>query len=335
MEAVILIGIQASGKSTFFKEHFADTHVRINLDMLKTRPREEKLVDACIAMRQKFVVDNTNPTAWDRLRYIPKAKEKGFRIIGYYFDSKLEDALTRNSGRGWDKNIPRYAIIGTFERLQKPSLKEGFDVIYHVKINNIESKRPMGSIEIQQNYLLSELLKLTMYFNSHLEFYRYYRMKSTFLDDKLFVRGREDFHLHLDNMMIYVDPEFSTSQDYMVAKIMANDRLEVYLKTEIDALSIKANNPNWGQVGYLGSNSLQWTESKTALVELIYALHASGSINNGQTEIRELSAFFEQAFNIRITDIYRTFLELKLRTIQTKYIDYLRAVLLRKMQEEG
>lgn len=240
--------------------------------------------------------------------------------------SKLKDFVLNNTFKDEEEEIQFFKEIkpGVFSQL-----------IYHVKINNIESKRPMGSIEIQQNYLLSELLKLTMYFNSHLEFYRYYRMKSTFLDDKLFVRGREDFHLHLDNMMIYVDPEFSTSQDFMVAKIMANDRLEVYLKTEIDALSIKANNPNWGQVGYLGSNSLQWTESKTALVELIYALHASGSINNGQTEIRELSAFFEQAFNIRITDIYRTFLELKLRTIQTKYIDYLRVGLLRKMQEEG
>ena len=135
MEAVILIGIQASGKTTFFKEHFADTHVRVNLDMLKTRRKEEKLVDACIAMRQSFVVDNTNPTVFDRDRYISKAKPAGFRIIGYYFDSKLEDALTRNSRREWNKNIPKYAIIGTFERLQKPSLKEGFDEIYHVKIN--------------------------------------------------------------------------------------------------------------------------------------------------------------------------------------------------------
>ena len=125
-------------------------------------------------------------------------------------------------------------------------------LFYHVNINNIESKRPMGSLEIQQNYLLHELEKLTLFFNNHLEFYRYYRMNSTFLDDKFFVRGREDLHLHLDNLIIYIDPEFSTSQDCMVAKIMANDRLEVFLKTELDALSIKANNPNWVQLGLLG-----------------------------------------------------------------------------------
>jgi hypothetical protein len=207
-------------------------------------------------------------------------------------------------------------------------------LIYYIKINNIESKRPMGSSEIQQNYLLRELEKLTLYFNSHLEFYRYYRMNSTFLDDNFFVRGREDLHLHLDNLMIYIDPEFSTSQDYMVAKIMANDRLEVYLKTELDALSIKVSNPAWGQVGNLYNNTFQWTDSKTALIELIYALCACGSINNGQCEIRELTVFFEQIFNVRLTDIYRTFLEIKGRTSTTKYIDSLKTALLRKMEED-
>jgi hypothetical protein len=207
-------------------------------------------------------------------------------------------------------------------------------LIYYVKINNIESKRPMGSLEIQQNYLLGELEKLTSFFNSHLEFYRYYRMNSTFLDDKFFVRGREHLHLHLDNIMIYIDPEFSTSQDCMVAKILANDRLEIYLKTELDAFSIKVSNPAWGQAGSLFDNMFQWTDSKTALIELIYALCACGSINNGHCEIRELTAFFEQIFNIRLTDIYHTFSEIKGRSSITKYIDSLKTALLRKIEED-
>lgn len=207
-------------------------------------------------------------------------------------------------------------------------------LIYHVKINNIEGKSPMGSFEIQQKYLLNELEKLTLFFNSHIEFYRYYRINSTFLDDKLFVRGREDFHFHQDNPFIYTDPDFSTSMDYLVAEIIANDKLEVYLKKELDILLLKFNNPNWVQLGCLDNTSLQWTDNKTALVELIYALHASGSINNGQIEIRELTAFFEQAFNVRISDIYRTFLEFKTRNSKTKYIDNLRVNLLRKMDED-
>lgn len=206
-------------------------------------------------------------------------------------------------------------------------------LFYHVNINNIESKRPMGSLEIQQNYLLHELEKLTLFFNNHLEFYRYYRMNSTFLDDNFFVRGRENLHLHLDNLIIYIDPDFSTSQDYTVAKIIANDRLEVFLKTELDALFIKANNPNWGHIGDSVQN-IQWTDSKTSLVELIYALYASGSLNNGHCEIRELASFFEQAFNVKFTDIYHTYIEIKNRTNPVRYIDNLKTALLRKMEED-
>jgi hypothetical protein len=197
-------------------------------------------------------------------------------------------------------------------------------LIYHVKINNIEGKRPLGSFEIQQKYLMNELEKLTLFFNSHIEFYRYYRTNSIFLDDKLFVRGREDFHFHQDNPFIYTDPDLSTSMDYLVAEIIANDRLDVYLKTELDTLLLKSNNPNWGQVGNLGSSSLQWTESKTALVELIYALQASTAINKGGVDIRELVALFEQIFNVRLTDVYRTYLEIKIRAIPTKFLDSLK-----------
>ena len=208
-------------------------------------------------------------------------------------------------------------------------------LIYHVKINNIESKKPMGSLENQRNYLHAELEKLTLFFNSHLEFYRYYRMNSNFLDDKLFVRGREDFHFHLDNPLIYTDPDFSTSMDYMVAEIMANDRLEVFLKTELDVLTIKDSIPNWEQLGMLGNISLEWTDDKSSLVELIYGLNAIGSINNGKCEINVLTAFFEQAFNVQLSDVYRTYIDLKdRRSTPTKYIDNMRAALRHRMGKD-
>ncbi|MEL6944740.1 MAG: ATP-binding protein, partial [Bacteroidota bacterium] len=36
MQAILFIGIQASGKSTFYKERFFNTHVRISMDLLNT-----------------------------------------------------------------------------------------------------------------------------------------------------------------------------------------------------------------------------------------------------------------------------------------------------------
>ena len=207
-------------------------------------------------------------------------------------------------------------------------------LIYFTKVYHIESRRPTGSREIQEKFLIHELEKLTSFFNIHLQFYQYYRMNSTFLDDKCFLRGKEDLHLFHDSLIYFVDPEFSTSHDIMVAKIMSNDMLEVFLNTELENLNNKANNPNFGQVGISGTNFLQWTESKTALVELIYALQASTAINKGEVDIRALVAVSEQVFNIRLTDIYRIYIELKNRQTPTKFIDNLKISLLRKMEED-
>lgn len=243
----------------------------------------------------------------------------------------VKDSLTQLKEFILQHNFCNEAEEIRFFKEIKPELFS--QLIYYVKIFNIESRRPMGSYENQKNHLLNELEKLTFFFNSHLEFYQYYRMNSTILDDKYFVRGKEDIHLYQDSLMFYVDPEFSTSHDNVVAKILAYDRLEVYLKTELETLALKSANPNWGQLGNIGNNPLKWTDNKTALVELIYALHAAGSINKGQIEIREIAAFFEQSFGIKLTDIYRTYLEIKIRSTPTKYLDTLKSTFLRKMEE--
>lgn len=125
-----------------------------------------------------------------------------------------------------------------FFKKTKPELFS--KLIYYVKILNIESRRPVGSHETQESYLQQELKKLTSFLSNHLEFYQYYRMNSTHLDDKYFIRGKEDLNLYQDTIMIYVDPDFSTSHDYMVSKIIANDLLKVFLSIEIAPLSIKA-----------------------------------------------------------------------------------------------
>lgn len=144
MQAVIFIGVQASGKSTFFKERFTDTHVRINLDMLKTRHREEILVNACLQSRQSFVVDNTNPKVVDRQRYIIPAKTANFEVVGYYFSSNLPVLLQRNQQRRGKERIPEAGIRAAYNKLQVPTLNEGFDKLYYVKID------PQGAFMVEE-----------------------------------------------------------------------------------------------------------------------------------------------------------------------------------------
>jgi predicted kinase len=135
MEAVILIGIQGSGKSTFYQQRFFRTHVRINLDMLKTRRREEILVLACIQAKQAFVVDNTNTLERERARYIAWARPAGFRITGYYLQSGLQDALQRNERRAGQERIPEQGVRARYRQLEIPRLQEGFDALYSVRID--------------------------------------------------------------------------------------------------------------------------------------------------------------------------------------------------------
>ena len=133
MEAVIFIGLQASGKSTFYVRRFFRTHVRINRDMLKTEHRERLLLDACFAGKQPFVIDKVSAAAADRATYIQAAKAAGFQVVGYYFQSKLDDCLARNAARPEAERVPDTAILGTYKRLQRPSRAEGFDRLYYVR----------------------------------------------------------------------------------------------------------------------------------------------------------------------------------------------------------
>lgn len=135
MQLIIFIGIQAVGKSTFFKERFIDTHIRINQDMLKTKHREHLLIEACLEAKQSFVIDKTNPTIEDRSKYIHLAMHHQFLITGYYFESKVSDSLVRNSKREGKMQIPDKGILGTYNKLQLPSLKEGFNELFYVKID--------------------------------------------------------------------------------------------------------------------------------------------------------------------------------------------------------
>lgn len=131
---MIFCGIPASGKSSFFKERFADTHVRINLDMLRTRNREKRLFNLCLELQQAAcVIDNTNPAAADRARYIEPAREAGFQIVGFYFESKIAEALERNSARR-DSAIPELGVLAIYNKLELPSFDEGFDELNFVRI---------------------------------------------------------------------------------------------------------------------------------------------------------------------------------------------------------
>ena len=131
MEAVVLCGMQGSGKTTLCRERFDGSHVRVSLDELRSRTREDALVTECLESGRPFVVDNTNPTAADRARYVAPAREAGFRVIGYLVDALTDEALARNAARPGAQRVPDRGVARTARRLLRPTPEEGFDELWH------------------------------------------------------------------------------------------------------------------------------------------------------------------------------------------------------------
>ena len=210
-----------------------------------------------------------------------------------------------------------------FFKHQKPIIVA--KLIYYNAIYKIETKKPYGENKIKK-FLTKELKKLKKFFDLNIEFYKYYRSNHTYLDEKFFVRGNHDIKLWLDTYYFETDHNFSTSHDYKVAKIMANDLIQVYIEGQLNQNNQEKSADNL---------AINWTGSKSALTELIYALHSQGVLNNGNADIKLIVRMFETNLNIDLGDFYHTFMELKSRKInRTKFIDGLRDTLIKKMDEQ-
>ena len=136
MEMILFCGIQATGKTTFFKERFFKTHIRISMDQLHTRNKENKFIETCFATQHPFVIDNTNPLRREREKYMTAAKQNKYRVIGYYFQSNIGEALERNSKREGKERIPDVGVKGTYSKLEIPSWDEGCDELYFVEVSD-------------------------------------------------------------------------------------------------------------------------------------------------------------------------------------------------------
>ena len=141
---VVFVGLQASGKSTFFRERFAESrfaesYQHVSKDLFphnrnKNR-RQEHLLRAALSAGRCVVVDNTNPTLEDRRALIGLGGEYGARIVGYFFDASVGECIRRNEVRDGKARVPDVAIYTTAKKLVTPSIEEGFDELLCVRLN--------------------------------------------------------------------------------------------------------------------------------------------------------------------------------------------------------
>ena len=202
-------------------------------------------------------------------------------------------------------------------------------LIYFNMVYKIEMKRPNGGNRILKKYFNNELLKLKAFFDNELEFYQYYRTGNTYLDYKYFQRGKFDIKLALDNYYFETDTSFSTSHDFKVAQILANDLIQLYLENQLIMIENKDNSEKSQRKPNI---KLMWTSPKVSLIELIYALHSEGVFNNGTADLKDIAEYFEHIFEIDLGQYRRTFHEIRARKVdRTKFIMTLHETLSKRM----
>lgn len=204
-------------------------------------------------------------------------------------------------------------------------------LIYYIEVFNIQSKRPPGNLKFQKKYLNNEALKFQDYYINNLELYQYFKRGETHLDRQYFLKNKKSIRIHSDNLNSYLDNSFTTNYDITFAKFIGYELVIQFLQNEIQKLVTEQNfKSNSESI----KSTLNWTGNKVGLVELIYAIHTAGVINNGAVDIKELASACERGLNVDLGDYYRTFLEIRSRKMNnTKFIDLLKATLVNRIEE--
>ena len=204
-------------------------------------------------------------------------------------------------------------------------------LIYFSEMRSCESRKPKAGESFQIQFFEKELRKINKFFYRNNDFVQYMEQGHSYMDHQLFTRNHRKNFPFTPTINYYQYPEFSSSHDMLWAKIQAMYRLIHYIREAIESLKpgiIETFPPQKHPV-------MVWSGSKTALVELIYALFASGDLNHGTADISTLTTSFEDIFNIKLDNIYKTYSEIKARkNTRSKYLESLIVALEAKMNKD-
>lgn len=207
-------------------------------------------------------------------------------------------------------------------------------LIYYNKVYRIETSCPVNNGKLYDNYFSTQLAQLKREYIEYIcnsDFYRYYRSGRTDRDTIYFKRGNINYHDGLNSIVFEMDPSFSTFFDYKTARIIANELIYTYLLTKINP----AEDPDMIFQKTENSKDIFWTESKNSLVELIYALHASGAISHGKIGIRKISLLFQIIFRVNLGDLHHSFHRMKTRAgSRTAFLDQIKISLEEYMDKD-
>jgi len=203
-------------------------------------------------------------------------------------------------------------------------------LLFYKELLKLEASLPPSKKKKRKHY--EELLTaIHQYVITNKEFYEYYRSRTSFRDEDLFVRHCYKDIIRYDCCLINFDSKLSTSHDFNVATIIANDMFTSYLENKLDELNGKCKF-NSTQIDH----KFNWTGTKVDLTEIVYGFQAAGSINNGNFDLKELAIFLGTMFNVEIdSNLYGNYSDIKSRKVsKTRFINTMSDKLIEKMDNE-
>jgi hypothetical protein len=203
-------------------------------------------------------------------------------------------------------------------------------LIYFSEIRSFEIHFPRLSKGMQRKYLEKKIADVNSFFDRHIEFVQYVKDEKTHLDYLYYTRAHKETSIIFSAGFYYCPPEFCTSRDMLQGKVIAFNKFVGYLKRRLVYLKSQGKLDT-----SVRTSPFQWTSSKAALTELIYALHSNGAINSGNVDIKDIANWTESLFDVELGDYYRTYLAIRSRKInRTKFLDNLKNSLLEQMDKK-
>ncbi|PSK90795.1 RteC domain-containing protein [Taibaiella chishuiensis] len=258
------------------------------------------------------------------LRKIERTGENIIQIASMSFRTtetalkKLKDYILRHEFKSVEEEINFFKDV-------KPHFLQ--DLMYYMRVFFLESQKPLGSRDRLLEYYNTSLNNIGLFIERNQQFHTYYKTANTSFDTLYFTRD-ENNKSYGTEYALDIDPRFSTLHSFKLAKIQAYERLNRYILGCIDEM-----NPNFVKDG-LHKSHLNWTDSKVALIELAYALHARGAIDSGKAGISQLIRTLEKTFNVELNNFYRMYLDMSLRKKnKTPFLDSLKEYLDRYIVE--
>lgn len=185
--------------------------------------------------------------------------------------------------------------------------------IFEVEKYNLINCVPVGDDDMLRDYYYKELSFITRYFDQHAFYYQYFKTGQVDMDTTYFLRRTLD-PINPHGTVGCPDDSaenFSTNLDYIFAKFIALERLQ---KTILQR--VKSLNPRFSYYASQELHSkkqLKWTGDKIHLVELVYAIYLTGSLNDGKADLATIVSWMENSLQIRIGSVYRKFIDLSRR----------------------